>query len=668
MSCDLSAVILIGIRDFGRYPLRSHLPRALWTLGNKTLLQRLIDELSWQGIRQAIICVSEEDDLVRSSITAPDGMEVIFLPQEFERGSAGCLFDAARSTNKERLLLCQSNLLVLPELHELSTAHEKAAADVTMVTCPDSPASADSKREDGAAGGLVPFLLCNRSVLEGVPAEGYCDFHEGLLPQLIRAGRNVHSYRLNESVGSFQDWRQYLESIRGVLQKARLSEISRPGLYACHPFRDLGDPVPDRTGVWAGKGVIIHPSVRMIGPVVLSDGVCIAENAIIIGPSVLGPNTKVGNECVVCDSVTWDGVRIGSNSRISGSVLTQQAHVGRDSVVEEQLVLRQSVYEKQPKGLTRMVDKLKEWPGFDRIGNGQDIDAGISGLRPALIGGFLLVASTLIWAYWNPTLVTLWARLTQSDEYSSGLLVPLIALYVAWIRRSELKRVPVVPSVILGLSALVIAQSARFAGLYLGMDSGENLSVVLTVWAVLLMLLGWRMIWKTRAILLFLLLMLPLPGQVQGWITLPLQRWATSSAVFSLEAMGYAVQQQGNIIDINGTQVGVVEACNGLRMVTAFFVIAGFVALIVRRSTWQKIVIFVSSLPIALLCNTIRLTITTIAFTMIQATTWEEAFHAFGGLAMMPLALAMIVAELWILSKIVVSDSNPQPQTIVFRR
>ena len=103
-------------------------------------------------------------------------------------------------------------------------------------------------------------------------------------------------------------------------------------------------------------------------------------------------------------------------------------------------------------------------------------------------------------------------------------------------------------------------------------------------------------------------------------------------------------------------------------MVTAFFVIAGFIGLIVRRSGWQKFLVFVSSVPIALVCNTIRLTVTTIAFTMIKATTWEKAFHDFGGLAMMPLALAMIVAELWILSKLVVSEAAPRPEAIVYRR
>jgi exosortase/archaeosortase family protein len=63
-------------------------------------------------------------------------------------------------------------------------------------------------------------------------------------------------------------------------------------------------------------------------------------------------------------------------------------------------------------------------------------------------------------------------------------------------------------------------------------------------------------------------------------------------------------------------------------------------------------IVFVSSLPIALLCNTIRLAITAIAFTVLKGEYWEKVFHDFGGYAMMPLALAIMGAELWLLTRL----------------
>ena len=88
------------------------------------------------------------------------------------------------------------------------------------------------------------------------------------------------------------------------------------------------------------------------------------------------------------------------------------------------------------------------------------------------------------------------------------------------------------------------------------------------------------------------------------------------------------------------------------------------VALLVKRNMLQKLIIVASSIPVALLCNTIRLTVTSVAFTLIDSARWESAFHDFGGLAMMPVALAIIVFELWILSNIFVSTETVQEQVI----
>ena len=161
--------------------------------------------------------------------------------------------------------------------------------------------------------------------------------------------------------------------------------------------------------------------------------------------------------------------------------------------------------------------------------------------------------------------------------------------------------------------------------------------------------------------------MLPLPNFIQHYVGLNLQRWATSSAVFCLEVIGYAVTQDGHTIDMGNVSVAVLEACNGLRMITAFFVISGLVVLLVKRNWWEKLVILVSSLPIALLCNTIRLAVTAVFFTILKGEYWEQIFHDFGGYAMMPLALAAIVGELWLMTKLTVVPAK-EKAIIITRR
>ena len=161
--------------------------------------------------------------------------------------------------------------------------------------------------------------------------------------------------------------------------------------------------------------------------------------------------------------------------------------------------------------------------------------------------------------------------------------------------------------------------------------------------------------------------MLPWPNRLHAAVSLPLQRWSTSSAVFCLELIGYKILQEGNVIHIGQSTVAIAEACNGLRMITAFIVISGLVVLLVNRAWWEKLIVLASSLPIALLCNTIRLTITAIFFTMLEGEYWEKIFHDFGGYAMMPLALAAVVAELWLLAKLTIPPEI-QEEIIITRQ
>jgi len=282
-----------------------------------------------------------------------------------------------------------------------------------------------------------------------------------------------------------------------------------------------------------------------------------------------------------------------------------------------------------------------------------------------LVGGTVILAAFL-WSYWL-TFTDLYEVWRRNDEYSAGLLVPFLAAYALWVRRRDFDAVPVRPAVWAGVLLFLAAQTVRGLGLYLMFGSAERLSLLVSVVAVALLLLGKAFLRKLAAALVFLCLMLPWPNRVQAALAVPLQSWATTSAVFCLESAGYEVAREGNIITIGDTSVAVAEACNGLRMITAFVVISGLVVLLARRAWWEKLLILVSSLPIALFCNTLRLTVTAVAFTFFQGEDVEKLFHDFGGYAMMPLALALVVGELWFLARLTTPPAELSP-TVITRR
>ena len=67
-------------------------------------------------------------------------------------------------------------------------------------------------------------------------------------------------------------------------------------------------------------------------------------------------------------------------------------------------------------------------------------------------------------------------------------------------------------------------------------------------------------------------------------------------SVVLLEVSGARVTQEGNVVMLgNNIRMAVAEACSGLRMLTAFIIVAAFVAYMVKRPRWQKGVLLASS-------------------------------------------------------------------------
>lgn len=654
---NAEAIILVGARDFGRCPLASRLPAALWPVVGRPALERLLVHLADQGIRKAAICSNGEGPLLAESICADSRLELKFFDESLPAGTAGCIRDAATDQTDALLVVFPANIMRPPEIDELITAHRRGKSDLTVMLNPRCENSTPRERASG-------IYVCNSDILQHIPEEGFSDIKEGLIPEMLRAKKTIHAAELSHDAGNFRDRQEYLRAIAGYIE---------------NPTQLDPDFEPGRSGqsqdVWVGANVSIDPDARVFGPAVIMKGAGISSGAVILGPTVLEENAAVGENSVVTSSVLWSGAEVGPNCRIERAVIDSDSSVQGGGNVRSKVVSSVSGRRRCPAALFACVYPLvllrnllyrilkpgrnsanllqsTTRPQLDTIGERLPHCARVDKRIVLISLGSIALFIAFIWSY-RSGLADLWRLWQQSDEYSAGLLVPFLAVYILWARRSDIARCPIKPSA-WGLLAFVAAQLVRFLGLYLNYGSAERLSVVMTIASLVLLLFGRQLFRKVSPILLFLCLMLPWPNLMQYYVGQHLQRYATSSAVFCLEVVGYEIVREGNVIHIGDASVAVAEACNGLRMITAFFVISGLVALLVNREWWEKLIILVSSLPIALLCNTVRLAITAIFFTVLEGEHWEQIFHDFGGYAMMPLALAAIVAELWLLTKLTV--------------
>lgn len=276
-----------------------------------------------------------------------------------------------------------------------------------------------------------------------------------------------------------------------------------------------------------------------------------------------------------------------------------------------------------------------------------------------IVSVLLAMLAVTVLSYWSIS-ANIFKEWQRSDDYSAGQLVPLIALFLVWRERKTLRRCMLRPCW-WGIALLILAQAARFYGLLFMYESLERYSMVLTLAGLVLMVAGWQVFRSVSWILLFLFLMFPLPGRVHNLISGPLQKMATTGSVFLLEAFGVRVSQEGNVVMLNEKiPMAVTEACSGLRMLIAFVIVAAFIAYMVNRSRRQKAVLLLSSIPVAVMCNILRLGVTAVLFLLASSEIAEKFFHDFAGLVMMPAAVLLMFGELWLMDKLTMPEPEPQ--------
>jgi exosortase len=132
----------------------------------------------------------------------------------------------------------------------------------------------------------------------------------------------------------------------------------------------------------------------------------------------------------------------------------------------------------------------------------------------------------------------------------------------------------------------------------------------------------------------------------------PLQRMATVSSTYVLQTLGIHAVASGNVIWLSQGQIGVVEACSGLRMLVMFAAVTVAAAFILGGSRWERAVIVISSPAIAIASNVFRITATGLAQELISPNFAHKIFHDFAGWIMMPLAIGLLALERYLLAKL----------------
>ena len=267
---------------------------------------------------------------------------------------------------------------------------------------------------------------------------------------------------------------------------------------------------------------------------------------------------------------------------------------------------------------------------------------------PAWIVTLLVLVGVLTFVYAG--LFRYSFRQWLKPDYSHGFLVPVFAVFLAWhwrawaparIRWPEPWGLAFVGA---GATLFVVAGKLNIAKEWL-----QGLSLVLNLSGAALLLGGWPTLRWLAPSFAFLMFMFPLPGKVETKLGWELQSVASRASAFVLQTISYPTYREGNVLYVKDHVLLVAEACSGLSMLLTFLALSTGMALLVKRPWFDRVLILVSAVPVAVLANVIRISLTGVLYNEGGKELGDRVFHDFAGWMMMPIALVVLWAELKLL-------------------
>ena len=241
-------------------------------------------------------------------------------------------------------------------------------------------------------------------------------------------------------------------------------------------------------------------------------------------------------------------------------------------------------------------------------------------------------------------------RWETSEEYGYGYMIPLITLFLIWQRKDKLELMPFTGSQ-LGVAVLaagmIIILLGQLSAIYTITQYGFVIAVIGAFYAVM----GWTSFRIVAIPLLLLFLMVPLPAFVFNNLSSQLQLISSQIGVAVIRLFDISVHLEGNIIDLGTYQLQVVEACSGLRYLFPLIALSIIASYFYQAAVWKRVVVILSSIPITVLMNSFRIGAIGVLVDNYGIEQAEGFLHDFEGWIIFMACVALLVAEMWMLSR-----------------
>lgn len=275
-----------------------------------------------------------------------------------------------------------------------------------------------------------------------------------------------------------------------------------------------------------------------------------------------------------------------------------------------------------------------------------------SDTHPSRAGILICIAVLLLTILvFREGLVELVRRWNVQEEYSHGFLIPFVTAGLLWVRRDALTASIGRPAwtgpalmlaagllhVLSQLSAILILSQLAFLTALLGMILAIGGSPLLRVCFIPIA---------------FLIFAIPLPYFINASVSLELQLVSSRLGVAFIKFFAVPVYLEGNVIDLGTYKLQVVEACSGLRYLFPLLSLSFLAAYLFQSPIWQRAVVLLSSIPITIAMNGLRIGVIGVTVDRWGPRLAEGVLHIFEGWVIFAASALLLLTEVYLLARI----------------
>lgn len=300
-----------------------------------------------------------------------------------------------------------------------------------------------------------------------------------------------------------------------------------------------------------------------------------------------------------------------------------------------------------------------------------------SEVKPTTFLKIAIIGALLVWFFRMELTITI-NQWISDPSWSHGFLIPLFSLYFLHQNRQNIIGLQTKPSWFFGFGGLMATLAVYFLNKFaLKFAYGDLLLFIVALGAATLFVGGWKLIRQTWLPIAYLFFAVPLPHRLYMQITMPLRQLAASASAALLNIFPHTeAAVRGVVIDViyRGKplepSLDVAEACSGMRLLMAFVALGVAMAYLQPRPIWQRLILLASTIPIAILCNVVRVFVTAMIYIYWDPYYAQGIYHDLLGMLMLPLAFAFYGGMAWLMSNLFVeeTDQPAQPQVIIARK